>query len=1088
MALEGSLKRLCTPAVLSRGRRLAEHGDKIHRRRCRYEGDETVLDARVDSSDSWDGPHRPQVVLDEDGGEITYFECDCHAARGSNRPCKHAAALALDFVERPDAYAGYDAAGHLRTSRAVARLMERVASAEPSVAGSSTEGAGGTVDLELTLTYEAGFGARFRLVGSQGAYVLKSISDFVSMVESGSFCSYGRRLAFVHTERAFSRHGWQVADFLVRAVRNRRAYAFDRAVGAGPLGSNGAPQREMHLSSVELWDLLGIYADREVTLEDRSAPTDEERAARRLVVVERDPELRFAIEPLGEGAYQIVRESDVRLVALGGRVLAWDEALLCCCSQSVSRKVAMLDDLLSPMADKLVVAERDLPVFAATVLPLLESAGHTEVPAELESLRPEPCELQFYLDRDGQGVTCEGFATYGSTRVSLQEARPESGDVTRDAKLEAQGRSMLRRYFSARDDGVLCIGNDDADAMASFVLDGVAELQRLGTVYATDAYDRLKSKVRPKPRMELSVRSNLLDLRLDVEGMTAQEFAELLESHRLRKRYHRLRDGSFVDLADVDLAQTQAVVDALGLTSQDVGAGVATVPAYRALLLEEGVGPAFRDASLEDYLGAIREIDRSSYVPPADLAEVLRPYQREGFGWMSALVDQGLAGILADEMGLGKSLQLICLLSARCEEARATGPSLIVCPASLVYNWKQEFDKFAPALEVRVVVGRAEERDCLRTKPADVLVTSYDLLRRDVAAYEAMQLWLVALDEAQYIKNRDTMAARAVKRLDCLHRFALTGTPVENRLSELWSIFDFLMPGLLGSYEGFRERFERPISEEGDADRAQRLSRALSPFVLRRTKREVLSDLPDKLEQVVYARMDPEQRVLYDAQVSEVRARLDEQMQERTGGHGGQGRIQILAALTRLRQTCCDPRLVFEDYEGPSCKVDTILTLVGRAADAGERLLVFSQFTSFLDILAHRLEQKGISHFMLTGSTPKRRRIELVERFNAGGADAFLISLKAGGTGLNLTGASVVIHADPWWNAAAQDQASDRAHRMGQTRDVTVYKVICANTLEERIQDMQRRKSALASQVVGATGTGTLSIAELSELLADVDV
>lgn len=1078
MTLQTSLRRLCTPAVLSRARRLAASGDALHRRRCRYEGEETVLDASVDSSSSWDGPHRPQVVVDEQRGEVTYFECDCAAARGANKPCKHAAALVWDFCEHPDNYVGYDASGHMRTSRAVTRLIERASQPVAVVSGSTTEPRPGTVNVELTLAYEAGFGARFRLVGAQGGYVMKSISDFVASVEAEAYASYGKRLSFVHVPEAFTPQGRSVVEFLVRAVRNRRAYAFDRAVGAGPLGTNGAPQREMHLSSVELWELVGIYTGALVGFENRSASAQDGRAQCDLRVVEEDPELGFALEPLEGGAYELVRRGDAQFVVSGGNVLAWDDHMLYRCSRDFSRSVAALGDVLSSGSERLVVAERDVQTFVAVALPLLEHAARTEVPTALDSLRPEPCELEFYLDRIERGITCEGYAAYGSRKLALIGTRDEVDGVVRDAKAEARGRAVMRRYFTLGEDGVLLVPAADADATASFVFEGVGELQDVGTVYATDAYDRLKSKARPKPKAELTVRSNLLDLRLSADGMSAAELAELLESYKLRKRYHRLSDGSFVDLAQTDLAEAAALVDELGVTKRQLASGAVTMPAYRALLIDDA-GSSWLNTSVDDYLRNVHSVDSSSYVPPAELADVLRPYQRAGFGWMSALVDQGLGGILADEMGLGKSLQLITLLLARRLEARATGPSLIVCPASLVYNWAQEFEKFAPALSVAVVAGSTDERMWLRGGNNDVLITSYDLLRRDVEAYAGMRFWLVALDEAQYIKNHGTLAAQAVKALDCAHRIALTGTPVENRLSELWSIFDFLMPGLFGSYESFRERFERPIAEDGDQGRAERLARAVSPFVLRRTKREVLDDLPDKLEQVVYARMESEQRALYDAQVSELRTQLSAQDDSQPGG----GRMQILAALMRLRQTCCDPSLVFEDYEGPSCKVDTILTLVERVRDAGERLLLFSQFTSFLQIIADKLEEHGVSYLTLNGSTPKRHRMELVEEFNRGGADVFLISLKAGGTGLNLTGASVVIHADPWWNSAAQDQATDRAHRIGQTHDVTVYKVICADTLEERIQDLQRRKARLASQVVGAQ-TGAVSLADLADLLA----
>ncbi|MBR3158697.1 MAG: DEAD/DEAH box helicase [Atopobiaceae bacterium] len=1085
MSLEASLKRLCTPAVLSRGKRLAAAGDKLHRRRCRYEGDEVVLDARVDSSASWDGPHRPQVVVDEGRGEVTYFECDCSSARGAGKPCKHAAALVLDFCARPDAYDGYDATGHVRTSRAIARLIERAETQKPAAVASSTEPHGRTVSLDPTFTYEAGFGVRFRVVGAQGAYALKSISEFVANVEAGSFASYGKSLAFAHVEEAFTSLGWKAACLLVRAVRNRRAFAFDRAVGTGPLGTSGAPQRQMHLSSVELWDLLDAFMDKEVGFEDLMAQTDADRMVRRFRVRNANPDLGFSLAPVEAGAYELVRRGNARFATSGGRVLAWDDHTLYCCDPEFSRAIVALGDVLTVGAQKLVVAERDASAFAAIVLPLLEKAAHTEVPEKLEALRPVPCDLQFYLDRTERGITCEPYAVYGAQRIELigGSGTSEVDGFVRDIKAEALGRGTLRRYFSLTEDGTLLISAADSDAMAAFVFEGVAELQSVGTVFATDAYDRLKSKVRPRPRAELAVRSNLLDLRLSADGLDARELAELLESYKLRKRYHKLRDGTFMDLAaegvGVDLGDVAALVEELGISERQLAQGSVTLPAYRALLLDEEVLPTWRNASLDDYLGKVRDVGAKSYEPPASLAHTLRSYQVTGFEWMSSLVDQGLAGILADEMGLGKSVQLISLLLARREEARRIGPSLVVCPASLVYNWAQEFEKFAPELRVTVVAGTAGERDELRARRSDVLITSYDLLRRDVDGYAGKRFWLMALDEAQYIKNHGTLAARAVKALDCAHRFALTGTPVENRLSELWSIFDFLMPGLLGDYEGFRERFERPVAEEGNREKADRLARAISPFVLRRTKRDVLNDLPEKLEQVVYARMGEEQRALYDAQVAELRTQLTEQMGEQSGAQ----RMQVLAALMRLRQTCCDPRLVFEDYEGESCKVETILTLVGRVVDAGERLLLFSQFTSFLQLIAQSLDEQGMSYSMLTGATPKRRRMELVEEFNAGDTNVFLISLKAGGTGLNLTGASVVIHADPWWNAAAQDQATDRAHRIGQTRDVTVYKVICAETIEERIQELQRRKARLASQILGVE-SGSVSLADLADLLA----
>ncbi|MEE1479653.1 MAG: DEAD/DEAH box helicase, partial [Slackia isoflavoniconvertens] len=415
---------------------------------------------------------------------------------------------------------------------------------------------------------------------------------------------------------------------------------------------------------------------------------------------------------------------------------------------------------------------------------------------------------------------------------------------------------------------------------------------------------------------------------------------------------------------------------------------------------------------------------------------------------------------------------------------------------SLVYNWTAEFERFAPELSVVAVAGGAQERRAARLEAfgghrrVDVLVTSYDLLRIDIDDWSSHRLFICALDEAQYIKNPAALTTRAVKSLEADHKFALTGTPMENRLSELWSIFDFLMPGLLGPYARFRERFESPIVGGDDAV-ARRLQAIVAPFMLRRLKADVLTDLPDKLESVVYANMDVEQRKLYDAHEQRLREELTAQRMFRKEREAARAAgkpvstVEVLAEITRLRQLCCDPRLVYEDYRGPSAKLDAIVDLVSSAVEGGEKTLVFSQFTSFLELIAERLRKAGIAHYSITGATPKKERVRLVDAFNEDDTPAFLVSLKAGGTGLNLTGASVVIHADPWWNAAAQSQATDRAHRIGQTRVVSVEKVVAKNTIEERIVRLQQTKSELADQVVGAGGISLASLDadDLYELL-----
>ncbi|HAE15631.1 MAG TPA: hypothetical protein DCG51_03685, partial [Erysipelotrichaceae bacterium] len=360
-------------------------------------------------------------------------------------------------------------------------------------------------------------------------------------------------------------------------------------------------------------------------------------------------------------------------------------------------------------------------------------------------------------------------------------------------------------------------------------------------------------------------------------------------------------------------------------------------------------------------------------------------------------------------------------------------------------------------------------------------ITSYDLLKRDIGLYEDMHFSYQILDEAQFVKNPRAAVSRSVRIIHSDHRIALTGTPIENRLSELWSIFDYLMPGFLYSYEDFRSRFETPITRSRDETATEQLRRMVSPFILRRLKEDVLKDLPEKLEEIRYAGFDEEQQKLYDGQVVRMRemiASLDQ--------NSGENKIRILAEMTRIRQICCDPSLLVDGYTGGSAKREACLDLIRSAVEGGHKMLVFSQFTSMLELLEEDLHKEDIPYYKITGATSKEDRMKFVQQFNTDETPVFLISLKAGGTGLNLTGADVVIHYDPWWNLAAQNQATDRAHRIGQTKKVNVFRLIVRDTIEERILEMQAAKKDLADSILTGemTSLGSLSKEELLELLS----
>ena len=445
-----------------------------------------------------------------------------------------------------------------------------------------------------------------------------------------------------------------------------------------------------------------------------------------------------------------------------------------------------------------------------------------------------------------------------------------------------------------------------------------------------------------------------------------------------------------------------------------------------------------------------------------------------------------MGGILADDMGLGKTLQVISVLLS--EKGQSNKSSLIVAPSSLIYNWESEIHKFAPGLTTMIIHGDpATRRQLIQdSSNVDIVITSYDLIRRDVESYQSQSFRYCILDEAHYIKNHTTLIAKAVKKVNSEIRFALTGTPIENSLSDLWSIFDFILPGYFGTYAQFRKKYEVPIMKQQNLNLLSRIHQQVAPFILRRLKKDVLKELPEKIETSMYCEMDKTQRDLYHAMVYEMKEEMNQEIQEQGIERS---RIKILALLMRLRQICCDPSLYLENYKGESAKLKLCLELVDECISTGHKVLIFSQFTSMLDILSKELTAKEIKHLMLTGSTKTNERLALTEQFNSDDTPVFLISLKAGGTGLNLTGADVVIHYDPWWNMSAQNQATDRAHRLGQEKTVQVFKLFVKNTIEEKIERLQQRKRDLTEAIVqeGETFITQLSSEELTALFETDD-
>ena len=910
------------------------------------------------------------------------------------------------------------------------------------------------LEPELTLLPDTLPWLRLRISDGGRQYVVKSIPNLLEAVEHGKTVSYGKSLAFVHRWDAFDPEAQQLLQLLRRQVSakqslDREAVRVYGGAERGPAGGMGLTG-EIFDALVQMYEHTGFLGGYELR---EGLPTVTLTVERRRggVQVEGDPAL-CSVQGL-DYDYLFTEDTLWRLQRPGcERVLPALQAL---------------------SGKSLFFTSADASAFCSYVLPELGGKLNIVDPDRLllNQIPLEPV-VQFYLDApDNTRIEAHAEFLYGEDRVT--PFGPAPAGLLRDVRAESRARKLLSAYLQPGVDGNPDVyGTANEEEIYQLLEEGIPALMAEGEVYLTDAFRNLQAAP-PRITVGVSVHGSVLDLEVDTGEFPVGELKELLKSLHQKKRYHRLRDGRLLRL-DNSLEGLDELNDTLELSDAKLKNGHAELPLYRAPSLDWALSGQNslrfnRDDAFRRISRSFHAVKDSEYTPPGSLYSILRKYQRDGYRWLRTLDGYGMGGILADDMGLGKTVQVLSYLLAMKEGGQAL-PSLIVCPASLVLNWQEECKKFTPQLTCIAVDGDAARRAELAKQwaDADLVVTSYDLLRRDEELYKEQQFYACILDEAQAIKNHTTQKYKAVCGVNSKVRFALTGTPVENRLGELWSIFSFLMPGYLPPYRTFCARFEKPIVQENDKDALRRLNQLTGPFILRRMKSEVLKELPPKTENIHRIELDTDQRKLYLAAVVDAREKLRAAKPE--------DKMAVFAVLMRLREICCDPRLVADNWEGGSAKLEACMELVTAAVEGGHRILLFSQFTSMLELLAKRLDEAGMSHFTLQGSTPKPVRAELVRRFNSGEADVFLISLRAGGTGLNLTAADIVIHYDPWWNVAAQNQATDRAYRIGQQNPVQVYKLIAQDTIEEKIVELQQAKQDLAETVTGSADGAILSM------------
>lgn len=729
--------------------------------------------------------------------------------------------------------------------------------------------------------------------------------------------------------------------------------------------------------------------------------------------------------------------------------------------------------------ENIIFEEKDLDLFKSSILPIVKTT--IKIPDNLQDkiiigVKPK---VKIYLDYYKDSIVCNLKFIYKDEEISYFETDPK---LVKDTEYEKQTLEDILKYGFAIKEKKLIL--EEIDEIGHFLTEKLPLLAEKYDVYTSQKIESTKI-VKPNVKSNFSIgKDNIMSYSFDLGDIKNSEINNVLNSLKSKKRYYKLKNGNIIDLEENNqLTELEELIDDLNLSREDLKNGEGTIPKYRALYVaskKNNKNSIIETNNIFDaFINNFNSYKNQAINLTAKDNQILRDYQVEGIKWLYNIYKCDFGGVLADEMGLGKSVQLIYLIKQIIKEKK-DAKILIIAPTSLVYNWQHEFEKFGKELSYQVYSENKQKRKEMLENSEDIniYITTYGLVRQDKDYYKDKNFELIAIDEAQNIKNQNAQMTKIIKRLNGNCKIALTGTPLENSVSELWSIFDFLMPGYLGNSTIFNQKYNIKDTTEESVKKLETLKLQIEPFMLRRKKKDVIKDLPDKIENNVYIDLDKKQKEIYLAQLNKTKKEMDELIKEEGFT---KARFKILQLLTKLRQICIDPAIIFENYKGSSAKIDNLVNLVKEIVSNNHKILIFTSFKTALDIVNKKLKQNNITTYTIDGSISSKKRMELVNKFNSDNTNVFLITLKSGGTGLNLTSADVVIHLDLWWNPQVENQATDRTHRIGQKNTVEVIKLICKGTIEEHILDLQQKKKFLSDNIIESENISQNVISKLTE-------
>ncbi|WP_210363956.1 DEAD/DEAH box helicase [Bacillus sp. REN3] len=1041
------IKELCGPVSYKKGQAFC-HGGKVRH----VKDNENQVAAIVTGTEAF------EVIVKKEADGQFKTKCSCPVLASVEYECQHVAAVLLSILDQQQAMNE----GSDNPSTMTNHLLTIFDSKQQWPSGSQ-------LYFETRRVLQTQFkikpfdiGEGYKLFGTSiniSAETVLDLSGFLYDVHAGQKSMFSQRFQYDPEKHCFDHGTNLVITKLIEMV----------ADGKQGMSEDGA----WILIPPSYWEqLLPLLKNTRVMLEYNGHSIDG------MGDTKKELPLRFTIQEAenGSGYLSIDGMDQILIMKPYGSVLS-NGKLIKLQTEDCDRLFELRKLLDASRTNHILIGKEQAGVFMEKVIPGLRKIGEVKVEGDFrQRFKRTPLVARLYLDRVKNRLLAGLEFHYGNIMLNPLENMefPSGTMVLRDVDKEEMILELMEESSFARTESGYFLQNDELEY--EFLYHMVPKLEKFVRIYATTAVRNRIFKAPAPPRINVKVkkeRTNWLEFKFQIEGIPEQQIRELLEALEEKRKYFRLRSGSLMSLETREFEEIQRFLKTGPIQAEDLEKGL-NVPLVRGMgFIEasEDQGIFMPEESFRQFLDEINSPGSFEYEVPQNLANILRDYQVQGYQWMKKLASYGFGGVLADDMGLGKTLQSIAFISSELPVIRKMQlPVLIVCPSSLTYNWLGEFMKFTPEIQAAIADGQKSERKGILdgAKNFDVIITSYTLLRQDIQLYEKLPFHTVFFDEAQAFKNPLTQTAKAVIKLQAKNRFALTGTPIENAIEELWSIYRGVFPELFQGLKEYSQLSRKTIS------------RRIRPFMLRRVKEDVLEELPGKMESIHVSELLPEQKKLYAAYLAKLRHETLKHLDKETIR---KNRIKILAGLTRLRQICCHPALFVEGYKGSSAKFEQLLKIVDESKQTGRRVLIFSQFTKMLNLIGRELAFRGIPYFYLDGQTPPEERVTACARYNAGERDFFLISLKAGGSGLNLAGADTVILYDLWWNPAVEEQASDRAHRMGQKSTVQVIKLLSSGTIEEKMNDLQEKKRGMIEEIIEERNSAILTEDDIREIL-----